>query len=128
GAPFHDSLQLTSFIHFRHSSVGNELSTEPSKFRNAALCGHLLSKADQNLGIAFNVVGLWRLSMLIWWLIILPGFARPLTIKSRRYSLYFFTGSCPVPMVNPFSKKLARGNEKIPCFRCSSFAPESGQM
>src|SRR5438270_9228501 len=54
--------------------------------------------------------------MLIWWLIILPGFARPLTIKSRRYSLYFFTGSCPVPMVNPFSKKLARGNEKIPCW------------
>src|SRR5438552_5020164 len=46
---------------FRHSSVANELSIGPWKFRNAALCGHLLSKTDQNLGIAFNVVGLWRL-------------------------------------------------------------------
>src|ERR1022692_3773921 len=50
------------------------------------------------------------------WLMILLGLARPFTIKSRKYSLYFLTGACPLPMVIPLSKNSAIEKGKIPCF------------
>jgi hypothetical protein len=56
------------------------------------------------------------------------GFGAPFTIRSRRCSLYFLTGACPLPMVIPLSKNSAIEKGKMPCFACSLVAPGSGAI